>query len=228
MLSVIIPVYNEERLVGQLLDRVLSVDLDSIEKEIIVVDDGSTDSTPRILQRYAADPRFRVHRCPTNAGKGAACRIGLSYVTGDAVIFQDADLEYDPKFYPDLLAPMIHDGARVVYGSRFRGQIEGMRFVNRLANLILRVAANVLFQADITDEATGFKLLHADVLRGMKLSSKRFDLCPEITARVRRAGYRIREVPIRYVARSHVDGKKIRWQDGFHAIWTLLKYRFRD
>ncbi len=228
ILSIIVPVFNEAHLVGQTLDLVLGVDLGDIAKEIIVVDDGSTDETPAVLGRYAGIAGVRIHRSAVNAGKGAAVRIGLSYVTGDAVIFQDADLEYDPKFYPALLRPMIDEGAKVVYGSRFKGRIVGMRSVNRLANLMLRIGANVLYGADITDEATGFKLLRTDVIRSMSISASGFDLCPEITARVRKAGYRIREVPIDYVARTHAEGKKIRWHDGFHALWTLLRYRFRD
>lgn len=224
-LSVIIPCYNEASHITRVLDAVRAVD---IPKEIIVVDDGSTDATPDILRRYETDDTIIVHLSERNAGKGAAIRVGLSYVTGDIVIIQDADLEYDPAQYPVMIKPIIDGEADVVYGSRFLGRITGMRLANRIANRVLAWVANLLYHADITDEATCYKAFRADIIKSLPLKCTRFEFCPEVTARLRKRGIAIREVPIEYTARSVAQGKKIRWTDGLSAIWTLIKYRFID
>lgn len=224
-LSVIIPCYNEASHITRVLDAVRAVD---IPKEIIVVDDGSTDATPDILRRYETDDTIIVHLSERNAGKGAAIRVGLSYVTGDIVIIQDADLEYDPAQYPVMIKPIIDGEADVVYGSRFLGRITGMRLANRIANRVLAWVANLLYHADITDEATCYKAFRADIIKSLPLKCTRFEFCPEVTARLRKRGIAIREVPIEYTARSVAQGKKIRWTDGLSAIWTLIKYRFVD
>jgi glycosyltransferase involved in cell wall biosynthesis len=163
---------------------------------------------------------------PVNEGKGAAIRTGLELATGDIVVIQDADLEYDPAQLPEVVAPIVRGEADVVYGSRFRGSITGMRLANRVANRLLTWAANLLYGAGITDEATCYKAFRADLIRALPLRCRRFEFCPEVTARVRRRGVRIYEVPIRYAGRTAAGGKKIRWTDGLSALWTLVRYRF--
>ena len=228
VLSVAIPVYNEKATVIELLERVLAVDA---PLEIILVEDGSTDGTPELLRaevegRY---PNVRVIYHDKNRGKGAAIVTAISHATGDFLIVQDADLEYDPHEYLALLPPLIEGRADVVYGSRFLGSIENMKFANWLANRILTVAANLLFPgARLTDEATCYKMLRLSLLKSLDLRSRRFDFCPEVTAKVLRRGIRIVEVPIRYSARTMAEGKKIHWTDGVDALRALIKYRFTN
>lgn len=224
-LSVIIPVYNEKANIAAVIDAVKSVDL---PKEIIVVDDGSTDGTSDILERYRDDETIRIHSSMLNFGKGTAIRVGLKYASGDIIIIQDADLEYDPQQIPDLIEPIVQGKAEVVYGSRFRGSIKGMKFANRLANRILVLTANILYRAGITDEATCYKAFRSDLVKSLELRCERFEFCPEVTAKLRKRGVRIHEIPIRYAGRNVEEGKKITWKDGFEALWTLIKYRFTD
>jgi glycosyltransferase involved in cell wall biosynthesis len=227
-LSIIVPIYNERTTIQEVLDRLAAVPLD---KEVIVVDDGSTDGSREYLERRGAGGdldggRLKVITHGRNRGKGAAIRTALAHVEGDAVIIQDADLEYDPAEIPDLLAPIAAGRADVVYGSRFLGSIRGMRWSHWLANRILTSTANVLYRAGLTDEATGYKLFRRSVLDEMELSCDRFEFCPEVTAKLRKAGHRILELPLNsYVAR-HLD-KKISWTDGFAAFWVLVRERFR-
>jgi glycosyltransferase involved in cell wall biosynthesis len=223
-LSVIMPVYNERATVEATLRRVRAVDLD---KEVIAVDDGSTDGSGEILDRMRQEGVIVIHQ-PQNMGKGMAIRAALPQVSGEIVIIQDADGEYEPQEYPSLIQPIVEGRTAVVYGSRFRGSIVGMRWPNVLINRILAWMANVLFGARITDEATCYKVFRADVLKSLPLRCTGFEFCPEITARLLKRGYRIVEVPITYRARSVEEGKKINWRDGVRAIWTLLKYRFTD
>jgi glycosyltransferase involved in cell wall biosynthesis len=228
-LSVVIPAYNEAATIARVLERVQAVPLVS---QIVVVDDCSKDETPRILNAFVAGvpdaARLRVVRHAANRGKGASIVTGLRYATGDVVIVQDADLEYEPEQFADLLAVIVHERANVVYGSRFRGAIEGMRLPNLIANRVLTLLANVLFNARITDEATCYKMFRREVLGNITLRSRRFDFCPEFTAKVRKRGYKIHEVPIRYHGRTQAEGKKIGWKDGLEAVWALIKYRFVD
>lgn len=224
-LSVIIPCYNEAQHIENVLGAVERVD---IPKEIIVIDDGSTDGTTNILEEYNRDKRIIIHSSDRNLGKGTAIRIGLEYVTGDIVVIQDADLEYDPQQFPVLIQPIIDGEAEVVYGSRFRGSIKGMRLPNRIVNYMLAWLANLLYQAHLTDEATCYKAFKREVIAEIKLNCTGFEFCPEITAKVRKRGIEIKEVPIDYVGRNVEHGKKIKWTDAFVAIWTLLKYRFVD
>jgi dolichol-phosphate mannosyltransferase len=224
-LTVIVPAYNERDTIDAVLDALRGV---PVVTQIVVVDDCSTDGTREILARRAeADPALAVVHHPENRGKGAAIVTGLARATGEAVVIQDADLEYDPGQLADLLA-RLEAGADVVYGSRFRGSVENMRLPNLVANKILTFLANVLFGARITDEATCYKMFRREVLAPLTLRARRFDFCPEVTAKVRKRGHRIHEVPIRYRARSASEGKKIRWTDGVAAIWALIKYRFVD
>jgi glycosyltransferase involved in cell wall biosynthesis len=233
-LSVIIPVYNEAETVDQVIARVRGVDLGDVEREIIIVDDYSTDGTRERLAHYVGADDITVHFSDCNGGKGTATRIALGYVSGDAVIIQDSDLEYSPEDYPHLIRPILEGREAVVYGSRFLSSMKrwglrwpkGMRFLNWLSNKILAWTTNLLFGAGITDEATCYKVFRADVIRACDLQADRFEMCPELTAKVLRMGHRIHEVPIGYAARTFEQGKKIKWQDGFVAWWTLVKYRF--
>jgi len=222
-LSVIIPVYNERSTVAETIARVRA---SSVEKEIIVVDDASTDETAEIVASLAGDD-LKLIRQPRNQGKGAAIRRGLEAVSGEVVIIQDADLEYDPADYPALIAPIVSGNAMVVYGTR-APRFEGMRWPHRLFNWIAAVLANLLYRAEITDEATCYKAFRTEVLRDIPLKCERFEFCPEVTAKVRKRGIKIAEVPVSYHARSVGAGKKIRWWDGVVALWTLVKYRFMD
>lgn len=229
--SILIPVYNEFPTLPLVLERVIAAPLPAgCEKEIVVVDDGSTDGTADLLDRLKTDARFgvvHVHHSVVNFGKGAALRVGIAKASGDIVMVQDGDLEYDPRDYLQVLQPLVDGRADVVYGSRFRGGgVEGMKWSNRLANRILTLAANILYGAAITDEATAYKAFRTSLLRSMRLRAMRFEFCPEVTAKVRRLGRTIHEVPISYSPRGIREGKKIRARDGYQALWTLLRYRF--
>ncbi|MGC9969520.1 MAG: glycosyltransferase family 2 protein [Bryobacteraceae bacterium] len=226
-ISIIIPIYNEFRTLPQVLQRVLDAPLpEGCEKEVILVDDGSTDGTAELVDSYQGFPLVLVHHSVVNSGKGAAIRVGLAKATGDIVLIQDGDLEYDPQDYAKVLEPIVSGRASVVYGSRFLGRLRGMKWANWLANKILTLAANLLFDARITDEATAYKAFRIGVLRSLRLRCRRFEFCPEVTAKVRRLGYPIHEVPISYNARGIPEGKKIHWQDGVQALWTLIRCRF--
>jgi dolichol-phosphate mannosyltransferase len=221
-ISVIMPVVNEAHTIGPILERVLAVPL---EKEIIVVDDGSTDGTWEALQRYASSCTLLRHS--RNQGKGAAIRTALYYVTGDIVITQDADLEYDPEDYQKLIDPIIKGSADVVYGSRLlNGRLPTAGLMFYLGGRFLTWLANFLYGLHITDEATGYKVFRTKVIRGLPLVSKGFEFCPEVTALLGLRHIPIFEVPISYHPRSISEGKKIRWRDGFIAIWILIHYRF--
>lgn len=224
-LSVIIPCFNEETHITRVLDAVKKVD---IPKEIVVVDDGSTDDTVKVIEAHNSDGLVRVFTLARNSGKGAAIREGLKHVEGDIVIIQDADMEYDPSQYPEIVKPIIDGEADVVYGSRFLGSIQGMRLRNRIANYLLTWTANILFRASITDEATCYKAFRTDLITSLPLKCTRFEFCPEVTARIRKRGIKIKEVSIDYVGRTTAEGKKIKWTDAFSAVWTLVRYRFVD
>jgi glycosyltransferase involved in cell wall biosynthesis len=228
-LSIIIPVYNEEPTLSQILEAVRDVDLNGIEKEIIVVDDGSTDRSREIVQEEAEKGDLQVHFHPENRGKGAALRTGFQAATGDIILIQDADLEYDPREYPLLLQPIIEDRADVVYGSRFLGgPRKTMLFWHMVGNKALTLVTNVLYDTILSDMETCYKVFRADVVKPMTIHARRFEVEPEITAKILKRGIRIYEVPISYNGREYHEGKKITWKDGVSALWTLVKYRFVD
>jgi glycosyltransferase involved in cell wall biosynthesis len=206
------------------LRRIEAVDL---EKEIIIVDDGSTDGTAGILKKLDQS-RYRIIYQPRNRGKGMAIREGLKYATGGVVIIQDADLEYDPRDYHALIGPILKGQASVVYGSRWlRGHFKDIPFnLFKLGSRLLTAMTNVLYRARLTDEPTCYKAFKTEVIRDIKLDCRRFEFCPEITAKILKRGYKIYEVPISYNPRSFKEGKKISWLDGLEAIWILVKNRF--
>ena len=227
-LSIIIPVYNEADTVAPLIERVVAVELANVDREIIVVDDGSTDQTAAVLGQIGAKwpAQMTVVRHEHNRGKGSAIRTALRHVTGDIVITQDADLEYDPEEYPQLLAAFHDPAVQVVYGSRNLRENPRSSWTFYWGGRLVSWVTNLLYGSQLTDEATGYKLMHAELLRSLDLQSDGFDFCPEVTSKLLRRGIRIHEVPISYEPRGLNEGKKIGWRDGLLAIWTLVKYRF--
>jgi glycosyltransferase involved in cell wall biosynthesis len=225
-LSVIIPVYNEAQTMREIVRRVLDTGLVT---EVVVVDDGSTDGTRQILAELDGKQGVRVILHERNQGKGAAVRTGLQNATGDVLLIQDADLEYDPREYPGLLKP-IEDGiADVVYGSRFLGAARRpILFWNMLANKLLTFATNILYNNILSDMETGYKVFRRQVVQDMPLHARRFEFEPEFTAKILKRKYRIYEVPIAFYPRDYSEGKKIKLWDAFEALWALLKYRFVD
>ncbi len=228
-LSIIIPIYNEKKTIISVLDAVNSVDLGDIEKEIILVDDYSTDGSRDILKDLESEYKVIYHK--KNCGKGRALRSGFEHVTGDIIIIQDADLEYDPNDYVSLLDPILKGKTKVVYGSRFLGKrVELNKEKYKLyyiGNQFLTFVTSVLYLRKITDMETCYKVFKREVIDEIKpnLKSQRFDFEPEITAKVIKSGYKIVEVPIWYKCRDFDEGKKITWKDGMKALWYLLKYR---
>jgi len=226
LLSVVMPVYNESATVEEMVGRVLAVP--GIRIELVAIDDASTDGSRDILERLAREKGFRLLRQERNQGKGAAVRRGITEAAGDIIVVQDADLEYSPEEYPDLLDLIVKGKADAVFGSRFIGRHRCFLFTHYLANLFLNLVTNVLYNTTMTDMETCFKAVRADLLKSLRLESNRFGIEPEITAKLFKRDARVYEVPITYEGRDYSEGKKITWKDGFPALWTLVKYRFTD
>jgi glycosyltransferase involved in cell wall biosynthesis len=226
-LSIIIPVYNEAQTISEVVERVLAVDLGSIEKEVIVSNDGSSDGTRSVIDtsHWVGDPRVKTYHNQINLGKGAAVRLGLHFATGDILLIQDADLELDPQEYGGLLAPILAGATDVVYGSRFLKATGAISMRTRVANRGLTMVTNLLFGARLTDMETAYKVFRRQVLDDIRLRCVGFDFEPEMTAKVLLSGRRIVEVPIGYHPRRVEEGKKVRWIDGVDAIYALLKCR---
>jgi len=226
-LSIIIPVYNEGHLIDKIITKVKQVSLPAdITREFIIINDGSTDNTGDKLANYNSDPEIRIFNTNKNLGKTNAIKIGFEKLTGDIIIIQDADLEYDPDDYPRLIDPIIKGKASVVYGSRFKGQSEKMKIVNRVANILSNITANLLFNAELSDINTCYKVFKCSALEGIKITSKDFMFETEITVKFLKKGYKIYEVPIRYTARTKKEGKKINWFKAIKMYWGMIKYRY--
>ena len=226
-LSIVIPIYNEKDTLKLILQKVRAVDLGHTQKEYLLIDDGSTDGTRDILaelQKESSDLKIILKE--KNSGKGATLKVGFEHATGDYVIVQDADLEYDPEDYKKLVRVLAEEGVDVVYGSRFSGTYKDMSNLHYYGNKMLTLVTNLVFGVLLTDMETCYKLIPSSFLKKIKIKSSRFNFEPEITAKILKAGLHIREVPISYSGRSFSEGKKITWRDGIIALFTLIRYRF--
>jgi len=225
LLSVVMPVFNERDTIQEIIGRVMRVPM---RIELIVVDDYSTDGTRDVLAELQPQHGFKLILQPKNGGKGSALRRGFQEVTGDVMVIQDADLEYSPEEYPDLIALICQGRADVVYGSRFIGRHRVFLFTHYAGNRLLTLITNVLYNTMLTDMETCYKMMRTEVLRSMTLESNGFGIEPEMTAKIFKRGYRVYEVPITYDGRGYEEGKKITWRDGLVALWVLIKYRLTE
>jgi len=227
--SIIIPVYNEEKSLEEIVDRVYSVKINAVEKEIIISNDGSTDQTGEVIEKLRNKyPDLISFQSRINLGKGAAVRQGLAISTGEIITIQDADLELDPNDYPKMLSSLLEHKADIVYGSRFLNSSVKLKLTSRLANRFLTILTNLLYGSHLTDMETAYKMFYRQTMEHIKLRCVRFDFEPEITANFLKRGYRILEVPISYHPRTVQSGKKISWIDGYEAIYTLIRCRLSD
>ncbi|HSB80109.1 MAG TPA: glycosyltransferase family 2 protein [Candidatus Methylomirabilis sp.] len=230
-LTILLPVFNEIRTIREILAQVDAADAAGLEKELIIVDDGSTDGTREVLERLdGLKTPLRSLFHARNMGKGAALRTALTYATGDIILIQDGDLEYDPKEYPELLAPILTGRADVVYGSRTRGgkPVRDFSLLYLWGNKFVTFVTNLLYGAALTDMETCYKVFRADVIKNIQTQANGFEFEPEITAKVLKRGHKIVELPVSYYGRDKVEGKKLSWRDGISALWTLVKYRLVD
>ncbi len=230
LLSILMPVYNEASTLHEIIAKVEAVNLGDVRKELIIVDDGSKDGTRELLKEMAESSKHKIYFHGQNMGKGAALRTALHYAEGDIILIQDADLEYDPAEYVELVKPILEGRADVVYGSRLTGGkvARAFNFWHLLGNKMLTFVTNILYNATLTDMETCYKVFRADVVKNFQIKSNKFDFEPEITAKILKRKYKLYEMPISYYGRDFDEGKKITWKDGFGAIWALVKYRFMD
>jgi glycosyltransferase involved in cell wall biosynthesis len=230
LLSILMPVYNEANTIHEILKRVEEVDLGDVRKELIIVDDASKDGTREILDDIRKVSPHKIYFHAQNMGKGAALRTALTYASGDIIIIQDADLEYDPGEYAELIKPILNGRADVVYGSRLSGGkvARAFNFWHLVGNKLLTFITNVFYNSILSDMETCYKVFRADVIKNLQIKSNRFDFEPEITAKVLKRKHKLYEMPISYYGRDFSEGKKITWRDGFAAVWALIKYRFMD
>jgi len=225
-LTIIMPAYNEKDTIAEIVRRVLAVDVDC-EKELIIVDDASVDGTKDVLKSMIGQPSLRIIFHEQNRGKGAAIRTGVEHVTGEIVLIQDADLEYDPQDYPRLLRPILEGRADVVYGNRFHGETHRvLYFWHAVGNRMLTLACNMLTNLNLSDMEVGYKAFRADIFHRIRIRSDRFGFEPEVTGKIAKLGCRVYEVPITYHGRTYAEGKKITWRDGVVALWCIVRYRF--
>jgi glycosyltransferase involved in cell wall biosynthesis len=228
-LSILIPVFNEARTVEQVVDRVQAADSCGLHKEIILVDDASTDGTGQVLKKLAGSDDVKLFSHPLNRGKGAAIRTAIEHATGDILLIQDADLEYDPTDYPTLLRPILDGRADVVYGSRFLGSTHRvLLFWHYMANKFLTLLSNMVCNLNLSDMETGYKVFRRQCVKDLPLNAERFGIEPELTAKLARRHYRFYETAISYDGRDYSEGKKIGWKDGAAALWFIFRYRFFD
>jgi len=229
-LSILMPVYDEVRTIREIISRVEAAELGTSQKELIIVDDGSRDGTRELLKELAQTSQHKIYFHGQNMGKGAALRTALTYVTGDIVLIQDADLEYDPSEYAELIKPIVEGRADAVYGSRMTGGkvTRAFNFWHYIGNRVLTFTTNVLYNSTLSDMETCYKVFRVDVIKNMHIKSNGFDFEPEITAKLLRRKYKLYEMAISYYGRDFTEGKKITWRDGFGALWALVKYRFVD
>jgi len=227
LLSIVIPVYNEKNTILDILNKIKELPK-SLDREIIIVDDGSKDGTREILEKLKNEKNYHIIFKTKNSGKGDSLIVGFKESKGDYVIIQDADLEYDPMDYLKLLEEIQKNPKTVVYGSRFLGTYKDMSSLHYVGNKLLTLVTNILYGVYLTDMETCYKLFPGDFIRNVKIKAKRFEFEPEITAKIIKAGYKITELPINYYGRSFSEGKKITWKDGFSAILSLIKYRFTN
>jgi len=229
-LSVVIPVYNEEKFIATTIQRVLDVNIEQVELEVVVVDDGSKDRTIEIINELSEqNEAVKIFQQPVNMGKGAALRRGFQEAQGDIILIQDADLEYDPGDYPTLLKPILDGKADVVYGSRFLGGPHRvLYFWHFVGNQFLTLLSNITTNLNLTDMETGYKVFRAEVIKEIPLKSNRFGFEPEVTAKIAHRHWRIFETPISYFGRSYAEGKKIGWKDGFQALYCIIRYAIAD
>lgn len=227
-ISIIIPAYNESAFIRSVINKVESVRLgEYVTREIIIIDDGSTDDTKEMLNTYTGNSSVKIFHLKTNMGKGAAIKLGLENSSGDIILIQDADLEYDPNDYPKLIGPIASGRASIVYGSRFKGSIKNMLFINRVANIISNLTVNLLFGTRISDINTCYKAFRKSILEDIAINSNDFAFDTEMTAKLLKRGYKIEEIPINYTARSGQDGKKMNWIKALRMYFGIIKYRFR-